>query len=158
MCDDAKGVLEKGDDNQESSDRWKVSVRRVALAPVKSQVLPDKELLITPWWHRPDVDKHSRLDRVRERVQPVLNLARLLADRVQGARVICCVNPARTAKGVLISQVIPCCSSDLCHFPISTGRFSCGQEAGPVVRVGGGEALYGRGSEDGNVSKVTYVS
>lgn len=60
--------------------------------------------------------RHSRLDGLRERVQHVLNFARLLSELVQWTGIVPCVIIApRVAEGALVAQVVSCCASYLRH-------------------------------------------
>lgn len=68
----------------------------------------------------PEYHGHSRLDRVGQRVQKVLNLVRLLPELIERAWVVRgAVIPSSVAEGALVAQVVARCAPNLRH---SCGR------------------------------------
>lgn len=62
-----------------------------------------------------------RLDWVGHRVQPVLNLAGLFSDRIQGARIVNGISSPRTLEGVLMAEIVSRSAPDLRHGGIIWG-------------------------------------
>lgn len=61
------------------------------------------------------IPKHLRLDRIRNGVQPIFNLACLFTDSVQRAWVVGCSGCSGTSKGVLVAKVIACGATNMRH-------------------------------------------
>lgn len=79
--------------------------------------------------------KIVRFKRIRQRIQPILNLARLFPDRIERTRIAGGIQPARSAKGVGRPKVVPCCASYLRHF--LKIRCRCAQQVRGFDTVGG---------------------
>jgi hypothetical protein len=62
-----------------------------------------------------EIPKHLRLDRIRNSVQPIFNLACLFTDGIQGAWVVGCSGGSGAAKGVLVAKVIACGATNMRH-------------------------------------------
>ena len=63
-----------------------------------------------------------RLNRICQCVQPILNLASVLANSIQRTRVTCRVCPPRTPKGILVPQIVARGAADLRHGRVKEGR------------------------------------
>lgn len=79
----------------------------------------------------------SRLHGVRQRVEPVLNLAGLLADRIQRTGVVCVpIAPPSVAEGALVAQVVACRAADLRHGRVRRRRIEREESEGVGGRSG----------------------
>lgn len=56
-----------------------------------------------------------RFERIGHCIQPVLDLAGLLADSIQRAGIVCCIISPRSAKGILVAEVVARSATDLGH-------------------------------------------
>lgn len=141
LSDNSQRILQEGDYDEETAYRWEISI--YLSQPVLSYVssLP----LFPSIWRGAHNSvygfrEYSRLNRLTQRIQKILNLARLCSNRLQWAGILSSspthahprVHPhtgashARahlhaTASAVLsatklwVSEVIVCCSADLRH-------------------------------------------
>jgi hypothetical protein len=104
LGDDAQGILEEGDDDEESANRRDITVAPAAISN-RSQ-LPENTRAA----------KNSRLDGMRQGIEPVLNLAGLFTNGIQRTGIVGGVWSSGPAKRRgLRAQVVSCRPSDLSH-------------------------------------------
>ena len=105
LCKDSKRILDKSDDDQEASNRGKIPVKKgmMLAQPLEGSNSP----LIA--------NINIRFNRISHCIEPVLDLASLLADRVQRTRIVRCIIPPRPAEGVLVAEVVARCAANLGH-------------------------------------------
>jgi hypothetical protein len=100
LGDDAQGILEEGDDDEESANRRDITATQTSVECNSK---------------RAGNCENSRLDRMRQGVEPVFNLARLFTNGIQRAGIVGGVWSSGTAKRRLRAQVVSCRPSDLSH-------------------------------------------
>lgn len=116
LCDNAQGIFEEGNDDEEAADAREVSTGGISRFPSGQR--------------RGTVSEDSRLDGVEDSVQQVLELARLGAQLVERTGVVRAVVVApRVAKGALVAQMVASGAAYLRH------GWWCSREE---ERVGGG--------------------
>ena len=105
-------VFEESNDDEEAANAREVSRTRLAKVSKwqRSHTLPGVQRAALYFW------QYSRLDGVRDSVQPVLDPARLRSQLVQRTGVIVRVVVApRVAKGALVAQMVASCAAYLRH-------------------------------------------
>jgi hypothetical protein len=132
LGDDAQGILEEGDDDEESANR-----RDITVAPANQQPLATSR-------ETQKLQKNSRLDGMRQGIEPVFNLAGLFTNGIQRTGIVGGVWSSGPAeRRGLRAQVVSCCPSDLSH------GFCCGR----MVLKGGRE----RGLREGLLVVNSHV-
>jgi hypothetical protein len=112
LCQNAQRILEESDNDQEAADSWKIPIE-TTLA-----LLSRVELVVAAILRCKlrGVQGHSRLDRVGQRVQEVLNLVRLLPELIEWTRVVRgAIVPSSVTERALVSQVVARCAPYLRH-------------------------------------------
>lgn len=122
LCYYAQGILEEGDNNQESADHGHVSVQPSAQPHSSPQYWPGKAALFA-------ID--VRLDGLGSAVEKILDLASLLPDHVESTAALLgrLVHAATVAGGA--HAVAPRVSSHCCHVDC-LGRVT--ERSGRVLR------------------------
>lgn len=100
LGDDAQGILEEGDDDEESANRRDITATQTSVECNSK---------------RAGNCKNSRLDGMRQGVEPVFNLAGLFANSIQRTGIIGGVWSSGISKRGLRAQVVSCRPSDLSH-------------------------------------------
>lgn len=143
LGNDAQRILQKGDDNQEASNRREVSAWYAQSVDGPLYCLWRAGSVAAGPQAACTSRGHSRLHRVGQRVQPVLNLACLLPDGVQGTRVVGGFGSPRAAEWALVAEVVARGASYLGHdwWRGGEGRVESvveGEKASVTVRRGRG--------------------
>lgn len=112
LCQNAQRILKESDNDQEAADSWQISIQG-RISSIASWTAPDcrKSTL-----QAPQLSGNSRLNRVGQGIQEILDLVCLLSKLIKRAWVVCgAIVPSSVTEWALVSQVVARCAPYLRH-------------------------------------------